>query len=94
MALVRQVTQYSKLLYKSVVFLILILILSNLIKSNELRTSILKEVKTFNSKLALLTQTTEIIKQKKELEQAVLAFGATIAFTEEGDSSETYQGGY
>jgi len=81
-------------LYKSVVFLLLIVILSEYIKSNELRRSILIEAELFNTRLTQLIQYNKLQNQKINLKQAVLAFGASIAFISEGDSSETSQGGY
>jgi hypothetical protein len=79
-------------LYKTIVFLILILILSEYIKSNELRASILVESKKINSSLLQLQQSTKILKQQKNLDESVLAFGATIMFDERSDSSGLYNG--
>ena len=91
--MVQKVLAHLGQLYKTLVFLIFLAILSNLIKSNELRTSILEEVKIFNSDLALLNTKFTIFEQQNNLEEAVLAYGATIAFIERSDSIDTNVGG-
>ncbi|MBT6049488.1 MAG: hypothetical protein HOG49_22040 [Candidatus Scalindua sp.] len=81
------------ILFKCVVFLLLIVILNEYRISNELRKSILAEIQTFNSRLTELIQSNTFLDQKKNLEEAVLAYGATIAFTERSDSLENGKGG-
>ena len=86
-------SEVQEILFKCVVFLLLIVILCEYRKSNELRASILNEIQTFNSKLSQLKTTTKILKQNSNIESAVLAYGATIGFSERSDSNETAKGG-
>ena len=75
---IKKLIVYTNLL----VFLILMFILGELIKSNELRTGILRQQKQFNSELSQLQQTTEILSQGRNIEDTILAFGASIRFHE------------
>ena len=80
---------FLTLAYKVVVFLILFLILSEYRESNELRRQILKEAKSFNSKMLQFNLTAKNINQYENIISARYKHGANIKLAE-GVESEIH----
>ena len=82
-------TKACKVIF-SLVFLILLCILTAYRQSNELRRQILCEIEQFNTRLNTLEQTSLISKQSYNLKLATLMYGSNISLKEGSTDSEIY----